>query len=113
MQSVLLEISRKIKKEMKDLRSDDRDSVLHDAVEAVKRFNWTTVMMEYEKMMPTLMTLLKQVVPKPIEHKPLLCQVASQILKSRHRRMGLVQRAVSIMLYGNGTNKQVCTKGLR
>ena len=49
MQSVLLEISRKIKKEMKDLSSDDRDSVLRDAVEAVKRFNWTTVMMEYEK----------------------------------------------------------------
>ena len=109
MQSVLLEISRKIKKEMKDLSSDDRDSVLRDAVEAVKRFNWTTVMMEYEKMMPTLMTLLKQLVPKPIEHKPLLCQVASQILKSRHQRMGLVHRAVSIMLYGNGTNKQVCT----
>ena len=109
MQSVLLEISRKIKKEMKDLSSDDRDSVLCDAVEAVKRFNWTTVMMEYEKMMPTLLTLLKQLVPNPIEHKPLLCQVASQILKSRHQRMGLVQRAVSIMLYGNGTNKQVCT----
>ena len=108
MQSVLLEISRKIKKEMKDLSSDDRDSVLRDAVEAVKHFNWTTVMMEYEKMMPTLMTLLKQLVPKPIEHKPLLCQVASQILKSRHQRMGLVQGAVSIMLYGNGTNKQVC-----
>ena len=98
MQSVLLEISGKIKKEMKDLRSDDRDSVLRDAVEAVKCFSWTTLMMEYEKMMPTFMTLLKQLVPKPIEHKPLLCQVASQILKSRHQRMGLVQRAVSIML---------------
>ena len=45
---------------MKDFSSDDRDSVLRDAVEAVKRFNWTTVMMEYKKMMPTLMTLLFQ-----------------------------------------------------
>ena len=33
--------------------------------------------------------------------------VASQLLKSRHQWLGLVQQAVSIMLYGNSSSKQV------
>ena len=65
-------------------------------------------MLELTKKVPTLMDLLSHIVKQPTEKKPLLCMVASQLLKSRHQRMGLVQRAVSIMMYGNGTSKQVC-----
>lgn len=105
--SLLIEICHKIKQEMKALSSDKYDSVLKDTIEAVKQFHWDTILMEYEKMLPTLMTLLQNLVPRPSQHKPLICLVVSQLLKSRHQRMGLVQRAVSIMLYGNGSNKQV------
>ena len=59
------------------------------------------------RKIPTLMSLLSKLVGQSSERSPLLCLVASMILKSRHRHMGLVQRAMSVMLYGNGTGKQV------
>ena len=93
---------------MKHMSSDNHDSILRDAymVEALKHFDWERVRMELKKL-PILLTLLKQIVPWPAEQKPLLCLVVSQLLKSRHQRLGLVQRAVSIMLYGNSSSKQV------
>ncbi len=92
---------------MKAISSDAHDSILRDTIEAVKHFSWQTVWLELTQKIPTLMSLLSHLIPKPDEHKPLLCFLASPILKSRHQRMGLVQRAVSIMMYGNGTAKQV------
>ena len=62
---VLMEVSRKIKVEMKQLSSDAHDSILRDAytVEALKHFDWDRVMLELEKTLPILLTLLKQIVP--------------------------------------------------
>lgn len=64
-------------------------------------------MLELQECLPTLIQLLQSIIPSPAEHTPLLCLIASQLLKARHGRLGLVQRAVSIMLYGHGTHKQV------
>ena len=65
-------------------------------------------MLELIQRAPTLMDLLKQLVVRQDERKPFLSFLASQILmKSHNMHMGLVQRAVSIMLYGNGTSKEV------
>lgn len=107
LRSVLLEVCQKIKKEMRTLSSEEHNSVLRDNVEAIKMFHWDTVRLECEKMMPTLMTVLKNLIPKPAKHIPLVCVIASQLLKARHQRLGLVQRATSVMLYGNGSSKQV------
>ena len=92
---------------MKVLSSRSYDSILRDTIEAVKQFSWDTVVLELQKQLPTLMDLLSQIVKEPTNKKPFLCMVASQLLKSRHQHMGLVQRAVSIIMYGNGTSKQV------
>ena len=46
-------------------------------------------------------------VKKPDECRPLMACVVSQVLKDRHPKLGLVQRAVSILLYGNGSPKKV------
>ncbi len=104
---ILSKVCLKIKKEMKSLSSDQYDSILRDRIEAVKCFSWETVTLDMEKMIPTLLSLLRQVVPQPAKRKPLICFLASLLIKSRHKHMGLVQRATSIMLYGNGSNKQV------
>jgi len=64
-------------------------------------------MHELESQLPNLMSLFKQIVPKPEEHRPFLSLIGPQLLKSRHQRLGLAQCAVSVMLYGNGTSKQV------
>lgn len=105
--SVLSKLASKIIAEMKELSSDAHNSILRDQVEAVKHFHWDTVMLELLQKCPTLMTLLSKVVQQPKDNKPLLCFIACQLLKSRHQHMGLVQRAVSVMLYGSGTAKQV------
>lgn len=105
--SVITKLAAKIRAEMKVLSSKDHDSILRDTIEAVKHFHWDTVMLELLRRVPTLMSLLKQLVRRSHEKKPLLCFVASQLLKAHNQHMGLVQRAVSIMLFGNGTSKQV------
>ena len=64
-------------------------------------------MLELQQTLPTLIQLLEYLVPSPSEHKSLFSLIASQLLKARHGQLGLVLRAVSIMLYGHGTNKQV------
>ncbi len=105
--SVVAQLCRKIIVEMKELSSDKSNSVLRDNVEAVKDFHWETVMSEFEKKLPTLVNVLKGILPRPAQQRPLLGLLISQLLKSRHQRMGLVQRAISLMLYGNGAGKQV------
>lgn len=105
--SVVKKIAAKIKGEMKDLSSISYDSILTDSVEAIKQFSWELVYTELVKKVPTLMSLLSQLINKPKDHKPLLCCLASQILKCKHQRLCLVQRVISVMLYGYGTAKQV------
>lgn len=90
----------KIKTEMKDISSRAHDSILRDTIEAVKHFSWETILIELKEKLQTLISLLTQLIGQQV---PLLCLLASQILKAK----GLVQRAVSVMLYGNGTAKQV------
>ena len=109
-QSVVSKLAIRIKEEMKEVSCASHNSVLRDSVEAVKHFNWETVKMELLQKIPTLMSLLSQLVGRASERSPLICLLASMILKSRHNHMGLFQRAVSIMLYGNGTAKQVILK---
>ena len=59
---------------------------------------------------PTLMRLLSMMIRQPTERKPLLCILASPLFMAQHKHMALVQRAVSVMLYGNGTAKCVLRK---
>ena len=76
-------------------------------MESVKQFSWEAVHEELAKHLPTLMVLLSNLIPKSVEQKPLECLIASQLLKCRHPEMALVQRAVSVMMYGNNVQKQV------
>ena len=55
---------------------------------------------------PTLMKFLVALVSDD-NCKPLLCVIACMILKHRSQRMSLVQRVISVLLYGNGTHKKV------
>ena len=101
---IICQVAQKIKTEMKHISSDAHDAILRDNVEAVKYFHWDTVMLELQT---TLITLLQKLVPRPLEKKQLICTLALQLLKSRNQRMGLLQRAVSVMLYRNYCTRQV------
>lgn len=104
---MIKKLAAMIRSEMKSLSSTTYDSILRDTIEAIKQFHWDTVMLELLKKVPTLMALLSQIIKQPTNKKSLICMVASQLLKSCNQSMGLVQRAVSVMMYGNGTAKQV------
>ena len=93
--------------EMKAVSSVSHNSFLRNSVKSVKEFKWGAVTDELYQNMPTLMSILSNIIPKSADHKPLQCMIASQLLKTRHPHMCLVQRIVSVMMYGNGVTKQV------
>ena len=102
--ATIKQLELKIRREMKQLFSASHDSIL---MEAVKRFHWDTILLEYKRMVPTLVLLLECLIPKPADRKTFVCFMASLLIKCCHQRMCLLQCAVSIMLYGNGSSKQV------
>ena len=104
---ILMKIIKLIKEELKHICSLNHSSILRDDNEAVKRFSWETVWLELQSNVPILMKILTELLPTPNEDKPLICLIVSMILKKRLSKMGLVQRALSILLYGNGTSRQV------
>lgn len=105
--AAILGMSKLILKEIKQLCALERCSLLRDDVEAVKNFSWETVWGELTKDVPTLVALLQGLIKHPEDHKPLICLIISMILKQRSPKVSLVQRAVSVLLYGNGTSKVV------
>ena len=54
-------------------------------IEEVKLFYLDTVMLEMEKMILTLITILKDVVHSPSQNKPLIALITSQLKKARHQ----------------------------
>lgn len=97
-------LSKLINSELKTLASLDHNSILRDSFEAVRCFSWETVWMEFEQATPTLLLLFKSLLPPK---KPLVCLLLSMIVKQKSPSLCLVQRAISIMLYGNAAHKQV------
>ena len=107
LQPLLTKIAMKIREEMRDLSSASHDSILHDTVEAVKNFSWKTVHLELLDKMPTMMALLEHITDKSPKKAPLPYLIGSMILKSQHQHIGLVKRAIYVMVHGFGTSKQV------
>ena len=105
--SFIIEMGRKIIREIHILSSDEYDSFLRSPIEALNNFSWDKVMTELSKALPTPITLLQFLIPNAADKKPFVCFVASLLLKCRHQRMSLIQRAISVLLNGNGSTKQV------
>ena len=102
---VLYSVVKNIKTESKHIGSLDHNSILRDTKEGVRRFSWETAWLELNKNVLTLTKFLIKFLPKV--GKPLLCFFVSLILKHRSPKLCLVQRAISVLLYGNGSSKEV------
>ena len=81
---------------MKEICSQTYNSILGDSNEAVKHFSWNC----YRKCLLYLTCLHAWL-------KIQTSQIISMILKEQLSHMCLVQRGMSVLMYGNGTNKQV------
>lgn len=105
--SVITSLAKKMKEEINHLCSIKDETVLSGDLEAVKCFSWESIWLELEHRLPTLMTMLQSLVKYPGQNKPLLCLLASMLLKQRSPKLSLVQKAISVLFHGNGTSKQV------
>ena len=85
------------------MSSTSNPTVLRDSQEKLKQFNWESLWPEFQKNLPILSSFLK-ILPKATNK--FLCFIISLILKNHCRHLSLVQKAVSVMLYGNGYHKQ-------
>lgn len=105
----LFSVSRRIRQEMNSLCSKGDRSVIGSSLDGVENFSFDAVWYELKSSVPTLTFMLEQLISrkKRPTSTPFLCLVASMLLKRRSRTMALVQRMVSIFLYGNGATKQV------
>ena len=103
-QPLLSAVAKKIRNEMSSLCSPKSSSILRDNHEALKHLSWKTLWLEFLLKVPSLVQLLRQLLPKA--DMKLLCFVVSIILKKRCIR-ACILRVISVMLYGNATRKQV------
>ena len=97
-------------KEIKSLSKKDSNSCLQNTEDVLHSFEWDFVWYELESKAPTMLNffrLLFRGAPKA-----LICFAISMVLKWRVPRLGLVQRVVSVLLYGNGATKQVGLLGV-
>ena len=102
------QVSRSIRDEMKT--SVSRNVILFFLTnDGNKFFSWETVYAELVHMMLTFMKILSIIITGN-ESKILMCITISMVLKSRMHQISLVQRAISILFYGNGCTKEVLIK---
>lgn len=92
-------------KEIENLSSKDSSNCFHSTEDSLRTFKWDMVWNELESNAPVLLhffQLLFRGAPKA-----LICFAISMVIKWRAPKLGLVQRVVSVLLYGNGASKQV------
>ena len=95
-----------IRQEMANICSIRHPSLLRDSHSAVKKFNWQAILSEFSLKLPTLILLLRKMLSKSDKF---ISFVISLLIKKRCKHMSLLQRVISVLLYGNGTNKEVGT----
>ena len=96
-----------IEREVKGLRKLNKSTMFLGGKESLTDFCWDNVWLELHRYAPTLMDVLSVLVLDPTDNKPMVCLVAAMVLKQRYKHFSIVQRAISLLLYGNGTWKQV------
>ncbi|XP_062521158.1 uncharacterized protein LOC134196093 [Corticium candelabrum] len=96
-----------IEREVKGLRKLNKSTMFLGGKESLTDFCWDNVWLELHRYAPTLMDVLSVLVLDPTDNKPMVCLVAAMVLKQRYKHFSIVQRAISLLLYGNGTSKQV------
>uniref|UniRef100_A0A1X7VIZ7 Uncharacterized protein n=1 Tax=Amphimedon queenslandica TaxID=400682 RepID=A0A1X7VIZ7_AMPQE len=84
-----------VRKEMKDICSDSHDSIICDSNEGVRNFSCVSLLL---LMMPGKDDGIRVM---------LLGVIVPMMLKKRYPKMALLQRALSVLLYGNGFSKEV------
>ena len=103
---VVMDVCRKMKQEMRHYCGRQGTTIIGSSVEGVENFSFDSLWYEMSSHMPTLTTVLQQLMPKKdfSLNIPVLCLIGSMLLKHRSQNMALLQRVISVFLYGNGAS---------
>ena len=123
---VIERMGRLMSKELTHLASLKAGSMLRDrSCQALERFSWQDLLNELEKETPATLSLLKQCAhvkrrqyksqdeggrsSRRLPNEEAAVGMCFAILmRARSQRMNLVQRLISLLLYGSHAPKQVC-----
>ena len=100
-----------LKREINTMCSDKTKSLLREqAPDCLQNFNWSQLELELGTYAPTLPCLLDACFSTRVLRQNrtyMLCMCASLMLKNRRPSMSLLQKIVSVVLYGGHCSKQV------
>ena len=95
-----------VKEEVKVICSDKTNSKLKS--NDVTDFSWDSIWSELLMYMPRLAIFLKEVLSDSSnDNRHVICLIISMILKFRYPKMCLVQKVISMYLFGNSVHKKV------
>ena len=103
---VLAEVARKIRSEMTEICSFKYASLLRKKNEELEHFSWDELYLELVTKVPMLVKFLQAILPGA--DKIFVAFIVCMLLKRRCKHMSLMQRMMSVLLYGHAANKQVC-----
>ena len=98
-------MARQIRVEMKAICGLKNASLLRNGNEGLQNFSWTAIWEEFSQRVPTLLKLLQKILPR--SSNMFLTYLICVMLKERCKHMSLLQRVISVLLYGHGTSQQV------
>ena len=102
---VLSALVNRMRAEMKFICSVNFNSVLRSDNKALRNFSWEQLWGEFMHQTPSIVLFFEKLLPK--SDRKFLAFLISVILKCRCKHMSLFQRVMSVLLYANGTSKQV------
>lgn len=89
----IVAVAQQARLEMKKICSLGHNSVLRSSNKTLKQFSWMSIWEEVQRNVPTLVKLLKCLVPKA-DFK-FVTMLIAMMLKKRCKQMSLVQRIIS------------------
>ncbi|XP_019862645.1 PREDICTED: uncharacterized protein LOC109591334 [Amphimedon queenslandica] len=111
---VAIQIGKLIRKEMKVTCSVKEQSIFKDkSLSAINNFSWNSMVLDLKRTAPVMSSVLENSIDRGQKRKKVeiaMAVAASVLLHGHSERACLLQRAVSLLLYGCHAPKQLYTR---
>ena len=109
---ILKLVGKMVHAEIKKFCSDGANSILkRDDPQCIKTFSWESFYSEISKFAPVLNSILQATSKRRMSKtnfNVVKCVCVALLLRNRNPRMNLIQKIISLVLYGGHSSKQVC-----
>ena len=108
---ILKLVGKMVHAEIKKFCSDGANSILkRDDPQCIKTFSWESFNSEVSKFAPILKGILQATCKARMSKthfNVVMCVCVALLLRNRNPRMNLIQKIISLVLYGGHSSKQV------